>query len=477
MTPLPPESTALQELQRLRWWLVAALGLLACAGLRHHLVWGESEGTPWLPTVLNVFEGACLCVFAVAAAAVWWRAMQLLDGSHVDRRQLVRQLARLSVPILIAAIAVPCFLTADPIDYVTRGRILSLHGGNPYSDVAVDYPGDPFLEFGDAGWKDMTLPYGPLVANLQAAIAWLANLLPVSPRVELIVALLLFKACFAAALVVCASVASRISEIVRPGSAGQAFVAVLWNPLLLNDCLANAHNDSLVLMCVLLAVAAALTARFATMVVMLCCGAMTKVVPVVLGPVLFAHAFRRGGGRGLVVGSFVSLAVLFAFYLQFFTEVGVGAALQRQNELSGASLWWLVFETLGIPMPTMTTIGRALTVAWVGYCCARLWRRPEPRELLFACASSLLLLAVCGAALFGTWYHVWWLPLGLSLGRGYLYRAAVCASITSSFAYLMWASMRRFDEVAQYWIVGTGIVLPLVAAISLPKATFERPRG
>ncbi|MFT4843958.1 MAG: hypothetical protein ACI8UD_000523 [Planctomycetota bacterium] len=452
-------------LRRLRWWLVAALLLLMGAGLRHHLVWGESASMPWLPTAMNVLEGACLCGFTAIAAVVWWRAMTLVDGCKID----VAKLLRLSMPILIAAILVPCFLTADPVDYVMRGRIMSLHGGNPYRDVALDYPADPFVLFGDRGWKGMTLPYGPLVANLQAAIAWLANLLPVSPRLELISALLLFKAVFAAALVGCAMIAARMAELVRPGSAAYAFVAVLWNPLLLNDCLANAHNDSLVLLCVLLAVFAAMASRAAMMVVALCLGAMTKIVPVVLGPTLFVHAVRTGKLSRLVIGSVISAALFGAFYLQLLTEVGVGAVLQRQDALQGASLWWGVHELTGVSLSILTTVGRALVLLWVGVCCVRLWRRPEPTELLFASASSLLMLAVFGAALFGTWYHVWWLPLGLLLGRGYLYRAAVCATVTSSLAYLIWASMRRFDGPAQVWVVAAGVVVPLLAALRLPR--------
>lgn len=452
-------------LRRLRWWLVAALLLLVGAGLRHHLIWGKFAGIPWLPTALNVLEGACLCAFTAISAVVWWRAMALVDGCHVEGAKLLR----LSMPILIAAILVPCFLTADPVDYVMRGRILSLHGGNPYRDVALDYPTDPFVAFGDRGWKSMTLPYGPLVANLQAAIAWLANLLPVSPRAELISALLLFKAVFAAALIGCAMVAARIAEFVRPGSAAYAFVAVLWNPLLLNDCLASAHNDSLVLLCVLLAVLAAMATRAATMVVALCLGAMTKIVPVVLGPTLFVHAVRNGKLSRLVLGSVVSAVLIGVFYLQLFAEVGLGAIWQRQNELQGASLWWGVHELTGVSLSALTTVGRGLVLLWVSVCCVRLWRRPEPAELLFVSASSLLMLAVFGAALFGTWYHVWWLPLGLLLDRGYMYRAAVCVTVTSSLAYLMWSSMRRFDGPSQVWIVAVGVVLPLLAAVRWPR--------
>lgn len=466
--PFSPETE--RELKRWRRWLVIALLLLCAAGLRHHLVWGGGERAPWLASVLNALEGLSLCAFAALGGLAWWRAMALMQRQDVA----VKRLVTFSIPILAAAILVPCFLTADPIDYVMRGRILALHDGNPYRDVATDYADDPFVEFGDRGWKDMPLPYGPLVANLQGVIAWLANLLPVGPRVELIAALVLFKLVFAGALVACAVAAARIAANMQPGRGAWAFVAVLWNPLMLNDCLVNAHNDSLVLLFVLLAVLAAMASRFGCMVVALCLGVMAKVVPVVLGPIWLVTAWRRGKLLQAAMGLLVCAAIVGAFYLQFFAEVGYVTTLKRQNDLQGASLWWALHQLTGISLSTLSTIGRVAVVAWVTNCCLRLWRHSNsmefPRELLFATASSLLLLAVLGAALFGTWYHVWWLPLGLLLGRGYIYRAAVCASLTSSLAYLFWASMRTLDGPAQWWIVAMGVFVPLLLALRLPRS-------
>lgn len=470
MTTRSHASDPEDALRRLRWWMVVALALLCFAGLRHHLVWGDVAGYPWLVSVLNAGEGACVCVFALIGSLTWWRAMARIDGCEIG----LARLCKLSVPILVAAILVPCFLTADPVDYVMRGRIMAVHGGNPYRDVALNYPNDPFVEFGDRGWKGMTLPYGPLLANLQAGIAWLAHQLPVSPRIELIAALALFKALFAGALVACSLLAARIAELVRPGHSAAAFVAVLWNPLLLNDCLANAHNDSMVLLCVLLAVFAALASRFAIMVVAVAVGAMTKIVPIVLGPTLLVYALRRGRLGQLLVGVLISVLLLGAGYLQFFSEVDFLSALQRQNDQQGASWWWAVHQVTGWPLADLVTVGRAAVLVWVGHCCWRLWQKPEPRELLFAAASSLLMLAVFGASLFGTWYHVWWLPLGLLLGHGYLFRAAVCATVTSSLAYLGWAVLRRFDDPAQWWIVSAGILVPLLVALRVPRPRHHR---
>ena len=46
--PAMPPSNETSSLRRLVWFAVGAQLLLVAAGLRHHLVWGESERWPWL---------------------------------------------------------------------------------------------------------------------------------------------------------------------------------------------------------------------------------------------------------------------------------------------------------------------------------------------------------------------------------------------------------------------------------------------
>src|SRR5687768_14402697 len=155
------------------WLAIAAQALLVLAGLRHNLVWGASEAWPWLPTVLGLGEAACVVGYVVLGGLAWWRAMQIVSRDPVRPSRLYR----LTLPIVAVAIVVPLFATTDPIDYVVRGRILALHGGNPYVHVATDFPHDPFVAFGDAGWKSFPLPYGPIVACLQGVIAAIAHVL------------------------------------------------------------------------------------------------------------------------------------------------------------------------------------------------------------------------------------------------------------------------------------------------------------
>lgn len=449
---------------RLRRCLQLALvgwALLLGAALRHNLVWGESAARPWQLPLLNAIEAGGLLGFTVLCGVAWWRALAVVRNAGVDAARL----RRMTFLLLAAAVAVPLLSTTDPIDYVMRGRILALHGGNPYLDVATDFPDDPFVGFGDSGWKDMPLPYGPIVANLQGLVAWLAHLLPFGARVELVVALLLFKLLFAYALWTSAGWLAATAERLRPGARDAAFVAVMWNPMLLFEGVANAHNEPLVLLCLAGAVAAATASRFGMSVFALGCGVMSKVVPALMLPAVAAMALRRRELPRLALGAVATAIVALLFYWQLFSAPGAFDVWDRQGDLVGGSFWWVVHEATGVELRALVAIGRVGVLAWAGWCCVRILQRPEPRELVFAFASSLLLLAVFGAGLFGTWYHVWWLPFGLLLGGGYLYRVAVVASVTSPAAYLIWCGMRRLDDPAQWWGVSVAVFAPLLLGV------------
>jgi hypothetical protein len=231
-----------------------ALLLLVIAGLRHHLVWGESQHLPFsLRPFLDAFETGCLLGFAWLGARAWMHGMRAVAAAPAGARRLVVA----SLPLLALAIAVPPFLTTDITDYVMRGRILGLHGANPYLQVAADFPQDPFVAFGDSPWKAFPLPYGPIVADVQGAVAWIAHLFSFLPPLgELVVAIVLLKVVFAVCLVGSALLARGVWARVRPGEQDVAFVCLLWNPLLLNEALAQAHNESLVLLPTMLAVGA-----------------------------------------------------------------------------------------------------------------------------------------------------------------------------------------------------------------------------
>lgn len=440
---------------------IAAQFVLLAAGLRHHLVWGDTPERPWLLPLLNGAEALAVVAAAALGGFGWWRALQLVGADAPPLRRLVWW----TVPLLLAAVLVPPFLTTDPIDYVLRGRVLAVHGGNPYLQVAADYPGDPFLDFGDRAWKDFPLPYGPVIAVVQGAVAGLAHLLPMSPLGELIAALALFKLLFAGALLGTAAALAKRVAIDAPGEAPRAFVAIAWNPLLLLEGVANAHNDPLLAVGIALALLAERRLHLGRAVVALGVGALAKVTPVVLLPLLAARAVAARRLRGLLAGTAVLLALVGASWWAFFRADGSLDFLRRQSELQGASLPWAVHELTGLAMPTLLLAGRGIVVGVVGWQALRLLRAGPPERVPAAFAAAMATLACCGAGLFSVWYHLWWLPCAL-LARGtFVARFAVAATLVAPFAYLPWTCSRRLDGLSQWHIVTCAVLAPAACAL------------
>lgn len=455
-------STTVLPMRRLAWCAVVAQLLLVAAGLRHHLVWGESERWPFLLPLLNAGEAACLVGFVLLGGFAWWRGMRTVESERLPLRRLVL----LSVPILLAAVLVPPFLSMDPIDYVVRGRVLAIHGANPYVQVANDFPQDPFLAYGDAPWKGFPLPYGPIVADLQGALAWLAHWFRFLPGPgELIVAITLFKLVFASCLLGAALFARKIAALVAPGSEHRCFLAVLWNPLLLNECVANAHNEPLMLLAMMVALWAALRSRAATAAFALGVAALTKFVPVLLGPLLLVQAAKQRRLPAFAGGVLLTALLALVFWWQFFRAEGSLGFLQRQSQQNAASLLWGVQRLFGLEDARgLLWVGRSVVVAVAGIGAVQVWRRPEPRVLLLAAAAAMLSMVACGLSLHGPWYHVWWLPFALLTARGYLFRAACLVSVSAPFGYLVWVTTRRLDEPSQWLMVTMSLLVPLLGA-------------
>lgn len=462
---MPSPATPLQKAHRR---CAFALTLLLLAGLRHHLVWGGAGALPFdLRPWLDAAETACLVAFAWLGARGWLAAVAAVRA----RSPGLRVLLRASLPLLALAVAVPAFLSADVADYVMRGRVLAVHGGNPYLQVATDFPGDPFLAFGDAAWKGFPLPYGPLVADLQGAVAWLSAQCTFLPhRAQFVLAVVLLKVVFAACLLASALQARAIAARLCGDDGDVAFVAVLWCPLLLNEALATAHNESLLLLTILLAMRAALAERAGASAFALGLGVLTKIVPVLLGPLLLVFAARARRVAAFALGGAFALAVLAFYVWRFFRAPGALDFLQRQSGLAFASVPAASARLLGIDVATTLLVGRAAVLVVLAAATVRLWRQPTPERLLGGSASVLAALACFGLSGFGPWYHVWWVPLALLAGRGYLHRFAHAVVWTAPLCYVVWTSTRQLDERHEFLVLAMGIALPAAIALLRRRA-------
>ncbi len=441
-----------------------ALLLLVLAGLRHHLVWGRFPTftlRPWL----DALETGCLLGFAWFGTRGWLAAMAAVR----ERTPGMRALVRATVPLFGLAILVPTFLSADVADYVMRGRILSLHDSNPYVHMAAEFADDPFLAFGDTSWKRFPLPYGPVVADLQGAIAWLAHQASfLAPRGQLVLAVALFKLVFAACLMASALLARSIYAQLRTGDGDVAFVSVAWCPLVLNEAVASAHNESLLLLTILMAVWAAMRHRLALCACALALGTLTKIIPLLLSPLFFVYAWRSRRLTPFLLGTAAAAAIACFYWLRFFTEPGSLDFLRRQSQVTLGSLVWAVSKLLAMDPAPFLLAGRLLVVTVILLVTVRLWRKPTPEHLVHGSAVVLATMACCGLAAFGAWYHVWWLPLALLANGPRLHRFALAAVWLAPLGYVLWTGLRTLDERHQAAQLTMSIVVPGLIAFARP---------
>jgi len=462
---MPGSNTASALTNAARLCLLA-VALMFIAGVRHQFFWGGS-----LYAVLHGLETACLLAFTWLGAVAWLRGMAAVREDSPG----VRRILLMSVPILVLAVMVPAFLTQDIVDYVMRGRIVSLHGGNPYVDMAADFPDDPFVELGDAAWKEFPLPYGPIVADFQGAVAWLANRFSFLPPVaENLLACGIFKAVFAGCLVLSAFVARSICAVLRPADQDVVFVGILWNPLLLNEGVIQGHNEPLMMLVLLVAVHALVVGRAGVGAFALGVGVLTKIIPVLLAPVFCVWALRKRHLPALVLGGVAACALLGFYYWRFFTEPEALDFIRRQSNVVGVTPVWAAAELFGVDISVALNCGRGLTVLVILLVAWRLWRKVEQRELVIACAATLVAMMCFGLGGFRPWYHIWWLPFALLLGRGFLYRFAWWATILSPLGYLMWVSIRSFDPPHSLIKLSAGMLAPALLAL-LVRSRNEVP--
>ncbi|CAA9563239.1 MAG: hypothetical protein AVDCRST_MAG88-1677, partial [uncultured Thermomicrobiales bacterium] len=116
-----------------------------------------------------LFAGAALLLFA-CAAIVWHTVANLAAGGAGPPAGTVRRWATIP-PALFAAFLTLCqpLGSRDLFHYIMEGRILGVHGANPYLFPPSAFPNDPFFPY--ANWVDYTSPYGPLWVGLSAGLA------------------------------------------------------------------------------------------------------------------------------------------------------------------------------------------------------------------------------------------------------------------------------------------------------------------
>jgi alpha-1,6-mannosyltransferase len=379
------------------------------------LAWLASGfGLNRMPDILAVFLGVAVVVVAAVAFVGLFR--QAIAGNVPARHVLW-----LALGAHVLLLFMPLVYSRDVYSYAMYGRIVAVYDENPYLRTPIDFGGDPMLDLVGEKWLDTPPVYGPAFVTFSALVARAADTPIEHVNVYRVLAI-------AASLTTIAVLVPTVRRL-RPEWEAAALVAFGANPVILFHSVASGHNDLLVALSILGALALVLRGRELPAVAVLSVAALVKAtaaLPLLLLIVWCAGRRPRGERlRALVarVALAASIAVVFAAPYWQTRDPTLG-----MFELAGHTGWLApsVFLTRLVEVASLNTLGWLLRVTFavtllvgVVAIAREVWRRAPSMDAVELGASwgwALVLLMVLGPVLL-PWYVSWSLPLVWLLPR------------------------------------------------------------
>jgi hypothetical protein len=329
--------------------------------------------------------------------------------------------------VVIMLMGPPLQLT-DVFNYLGYARLGGLHHLNPYTHVigAISY--DPVSRL--ATWHNLTSPYGELFTALSYPLSYL----------PLGVAYWILKVVTAlAALAFVWVVTFCARRVGRDPRFALAFVAL--NPVFIIYAVGGFHNDFLMLLPMMGAIALVLTQRDRAAGAVLMLAVAVKFTAIILLPFLLVAT--RADRRWLRV---LTGAVAAAIPLAAGSIALYGFSLPNLSDQSSLLTDFSIPQVVGLVLgigggtPALLALAKVLVVATVGYL---VWRR---REWLSAAGWATLAL-IASLAWLMPWYVIWLLPLA-ALGTSVrLRRASIVLTLflVLTFVPELWLYMAQHN--------------------------------
>ncbi|MGD9891849.1 MAG: glycosyltransferase family 39 protein [Dehalococcoidia bacterium] len=330
---------------------VLAIGLIVEAALLFGLTWPlriwQSPDAITESEPLSAMLGQTTAGFArfVATLVIWGAGYALI--CHISRRPFTdgARRALFLFPIVFALTLVPTWAAAskDVYHYVLEGRTLVVYGESPLTTPPAAFPDDP-LRWIVSSWEWEPSRYGPLWAQIAAVPVWVAG-------DHLRAAVLGFKVIGVVSFLAIVALVYATARRVRPDLAIPAFVFVAWNPLLLFESAANAHNDIVMVAFTALALYCAARRNWTLAFPALAAAVLVKFTTGLLGPLLLIWAWQTTRGRPverrqIIVGLGLAVCLTVVCYALFWTGADTFRALTGAAGDALNSPGWLLREVL-----------------------------------------------------------------------------------------------------------------------------------
>lgn len=365
------------------------------------------------------------------------------------------------------------FDAADFFDNILHGRILSVHGANPFQDVAVQFKNDPFFYY--TAWRNSVSAYGPLWEMLAGLITRVAGN-------GVIANVILFKLVLGGMLAACAALIALILRRIAPERMLAGVVLLVWNPVVLFETIGSGHNDIVMMVWVLLAAWCMLKRRYTLAVLALIGGALIKYIPVLLIPIVLALALRdlpdrRARLRFTIVTALSAIGLIVIAYAPFWHGLDT-LSIERRAQLFTTSLPAAVYFQLHANVPpdeaakwvSLTAAGLTALASLV--LAARAWR--DRSELSFARSAFYLLMfyLLITCLWFHQWYAVWPLAIAALLPPGHAPRLAALFSYTALIKPLIMGPLLFWQKPLPPQVLREMLLGPIVMSLAWLYAAY-----
>jgi alpha-1,6-mannosyltransferase len=361
---------------------------------------GHSALIPKSPEIASWLQG----IGERLGYRVFLIALLVFTGAYAGLLALARNISKRWAIVLLGVLqaivfAGPILISQDVFSYIAYARMGVEHGINPYLHGPISIKGDPIYRYVGEDWKHVATAYGPLYTLLSYPLAPLGLKgalwgMKLEALLASIGTLALTWRC------------ARTREL----NPVVAMLAVGANPLYLIYGLGGAHNDLIMLLLMMAAVALTFARRDAWAGATVVAGALVKATVAVLLPFMILSRRRLSAIAGALAALILGAA---AGYAAFGVHgLDLVAALNRDAAFVSTDSFPTELAHLFGKPGVFPVDHDLLKVALVLIVIHLLWRTWRGYDWVAASGWTLLAITVTSTWLLA-WYTLWSLPLAV----------------------------------------------------------------
>ncbi len=352
---------------------------------------------------------------------------------------------------------------ADIYDYILRGRMATVYGLNPMRDTPMRVTQDPFFQF--ASLRDQPSAYGPaweMLANVGSRIA--GN--------DFTRNVIVFKLFAVIGYAIIAVLIALTLRILAPRRALTGVYLFMWNPLVVYLTGSGGHNDTMMLVFMLLSMYFLARRWYAASVVAAVAGALIKFIPILIVPIVAIVAWRQLSRtqlvRQAVIAAVASVAIVLLSYGPYWGDgQDLAGNLTRRTQMFTGSLptlarQWvspltdgIVGESAQTPKASSYVQYMALALIGVFYLSqlGSVYKNSHPFRAIRAITLTLAFHLLVSVAWFQPWYVIWLVTLGALLDNTPLRRLIILFSFFALWQPILYyyVTLRPGDWAPQPW--------------------------